>query len=121
MNVLSSVKENMFCYPGDLWNLRDNYEDDDIKIFWCICLDNSRVSYNIKEANDENINPFMHNVVKWPNMLWKSCDVNTARFLKYIWPFYNIMHERVKLYWNQVMTYKKCKSHRKMFAGAVPY
>ena len=22
--------------------------------------------------------------------------VNTARFLKYLWPFYNIMHERVK-------------------------
>ena len=27
------------------------------------------------------INPFMHNFVKWP---------------KYVWPFYNIMHERVK-------------------------
>ena len=25
----------------------------------------------------------------------KSCGV-TARFLKYVWPFYNIMHERVK-------------------------
>ena len=22
--------------------------------------------------------------------------MNTARFLKYVWPFYNIMHERVK-------------------------
>ena len=22
--------------------------------------------------------------------------MNTARFLKYAWPFYNIMHERVK-------------------------
>ena len=29
------------------------------------------------------INPFMHNVVKWLN-------------IKYVWPFYNIMHERVK-------------------------
>ena len=26
----------------------------------------------------------------------KSC-VQTARFLKYVWPFYNIMHERVNL------------------------
>ena len=26
----------------------------------------------------------------------KSCGVNTARFLKYVWPFYNIMNERVK-------------------------
>ena len=25
----------------------------------------------------------------------KSCGVNTTRFLKYVWPFYNIMHERV--------------------------
>ena len=24
------------------------------------------------------------------------CDVHTARFLKYVWPFYNIIHERVK-------------------------
>ena len=41
------------------------------------------------------INPFMHNVVKWPNILQKSCGVNTARFLMCVWPFYNIMHERV--------------------------
>ena len=38
----------------------------------------------------------MHNVVKWLNILQKSCSVNTARFFKYVWPFYNIMHERVK-------------------------
>ena len=25
----------------------------------------------------------------------KICGVNTTRFLKYVWPFYNIMHERV--------------------------
>ena len=37
----------------------------------------------------------MHNVEKWPNILEKSCGVNTARFLKYVWQFYNIMHERV--------------------------
>ena len=40
------------------------------------------------------VNPFMHNV-KWPNILLKSCGVHTARFSKYVWPFYNIMHERV--------------------------
>ena len=39
----------------------------------------------------------MHNVVKWPNILYKSYGVNTARFLKYVWPFYNIMHERVNV------------------------
>ena len=36
----------------------------------------------------------MHNAVKWPNIFLKSCGVNTARFLKYIWPFY-VMDERV--------------------------
>ena len=25
-------------------------------------------------------NPFMHNVVKWPNILLKSCGVHNARF-----------------------------------------
>ena len=38
----------------------------------------------------------MDNVVKWPNILLKSCNVHTARFLKHVWPFYNIMLERVK-------------------------
>ena len=38
----------------------------------------------------------MHNVVKWPNILQKSCGVYTARFLKYVWPFYKIMDERVR-------------------------
>ena len=43
------------------------------------------------------LNPFIHNVVKWPNILWKSSCVHTARFLKYVWPFYSIMHERVNI------------------------
>ena len=37
----------------------------------------------------------MNNVVKWLNILQKSYGVNTARLLKYVWLFYNIMHERV--------------------------
>ena len=41
-------------------------------------------------------NPFMHGVLKWPNILQKSCS---AKFLKCVWPFYN-MHERVKhVFW----------------------
>ena len=38
----------------------------------------------------------MH-VVKWPNILQISCGVYTARFLKYVWPFCNIMHEKFKI------------------------
>ena len=33
----------------------------------------------------------VENVENWPN----SCGVNTARFVKYVWPIYNIMHEKV--------------------------
>ena len=47
-------------------------------------------------SEEFNVNPFMDNAVKWPNILLKSCGVNTARLLKHVWPFYNIMHERVK-------------------------
>ena len=27
------------------------------------------------------VNSFIHNIEKWPNLLQKSCGVNTARFL----------------------------------------
>ena len=36
-------------------------------------------------------NPLYHDVEKWPNILLKSSGVNTARFLKYVWPFFNII------------------------------
>ena len=35
----------------------------------------------------------MHNVEKWPHILSKSCGVHTARFLKYVWPFFDMIHE----------------------------
>ena len=37
----------------------------------------------------------MHNVEKWSNIFEKFCRVNNARFLKYVWPFSTIRHERV--------------------------
>ena len=49
-----------------------------------------------KIDNITHVKPFMYNVVTRPNILQKSCGVHTARFLKYVWSFYNIMHERVK-------------------------
>ena len=34
---------------------------------------------------------------KWPSILQKSYGVNTARFLKQVWPFFKLLHERVRL------------------------
>ena len=50
-----------------------------------------------KVLSETLFSPSMHNVEKWPDILKKSDGVHTASFLKYIWPFFNIMHERVKI------------------------
>ena len=63
----------------------------------------SQSSCKLKADVDANIewewsvNSFMNNAVKWPSITVKSCSVHTARFLKYVRPFYNIMHKRVKI------------------------
>ena len=41
-------------------------------------------------------NPCIHNFEKWLNTLQKSCGVHTAKCLKYVWSFFNIMNERAK-------------------------
>ena len=66
------------------------------KIFWQKCLPVKFGKLFRKVILESTFNPFMHNIVKWPNILQKSCSVHTARFLKYVWPFYNIMHDTVK-------------------------
>ena len=38
----------------------------------------------------------MQNVEERPNILYKSRGVHGTRFLKYIWPFFNIINERIK-------------------------
>ena len=43
-------------------------------------------------------NPFIQNVEKWPDIHQKSWGVYTARFLKYVCPFFNIMHKRVEMH-----------------------
>ena len=58
------------------------------------------------EIGPSMFNPFMHNVVEWPNKILKSCGVHTAGSLKYVCPFYNIMHERVKEYEDRVKEIK---------------
>ena len=66
-------------------------------------ISNIRQFTNLLDINDSHdtpntsVNPFMHNVVKWPNILSNSCALHAARFLKYASPFYNIMHESVNI------------------------
>lgn len=36
---------------------------------------------------------FMYNDEKWSDILLESCGVNSVRILKYVWPFFIIMHE----------------------------
>ena len=43
------------------------------------------------------VNSFMHKGQKWLNILEKFYGDLTVRFLKYVWPFFIIMDERVKL------------------------
>ena len=61
--------------------------------------------YIRKKLGVDIVNPFMRNSGKWPNILLRSCRVNTARFLKYVWSFFNIKHERVK---NNLQYLNKC-------------
>ena len=42
-----------------------------------------------------NFNPLMHNFEKCPSILLRSCGAYTARSLKYVWPLFNNMHEKV--------------------------
>ena len=54
-----------------------------------------KLSYMATLKITPDVNPLFHNVEKWPKILLKNCGVNTARFLKYVWPFFNIMKQRV--------------------------
>ena len=38
----------------------------------------------------------MHDIEKWPNLFYKSYGVNTLRLLKFVWKYFNILHESVK-------------------------
>ena len=67
------------------------------------------------------VNPFMHNVVKWPNILQISCGENTARILKYVWPFYNIMHEGVNKVFLLIFISKKMVTNMKLAFTNVPF
>ena len=55
-----------------------------------------KTSHQVNQIVALAVNPFIH-VEKWPDILQKSCGVHIARILKYIWPLFNIMNERVKV------------------------
>ena len=72
-----------------IW-LRKNHQG-----FIRLLVKGSIIIFSWEKTGLKWVNPFTHDVLKWPNILLKSCGVHTARFLKYVWPFYNIMRERV--------------------------
>ena len=61
----------------------------------------------------------MHNVEKWPKILKKVCGVYTARVLNYVRPFFNIMHERFRLYFLNLLRANSTKwsNTLKQFVG----
>ena len=56
------------------------------------------LTMNGVQRSIQHLHLFMHNVEKWLNMLKKSCGVSTAGFLQYVWPFFNIIHEKVNMF-----------------------
>ena len=79
------------------------------KVFWWFqgvekgCIGNKWVNnifckYKLIHLLKKLFNPVTHDVKKWPNMFEIFYGVHTARFLKYVWSFFNIMHERVNLH-----------------------
>ena len=45
----------------------------------------------------------MYNHEKWPNILYKYCDVSTVKFLRYVWSSFYITHKKIKnkIFFNQ--------------------
>ena len=43
-------------------------------------------------------NSFMQNVEKWPKIIKKSCGAHSARLSRYVWPFFNVMHEKINAF-----------------------
>ena len=88
------------CFPANLLHFSEHFFLTTPQEGWLMCMYNYWLNLNLPHSLVWTFNSFMQNVEKWPNILWESCGVDTARFLKYIWPFFNIMHERV----NQFLT-----------------
>ena len=54
------------------------------------------MNVSVKDKLNDTFCPFLHNVEKRSSILQKYCSVNITRFLKYIRPFFNIIHESVR-------------------------
>ena len=62
--------------------------------FASITLVENAISGQLNQFNNHPFISFIH-VEKWPNILLKSCGVNTITFLKYVWQFFNnTLHDR---------------------------
>ena len=95
----SSTSQVLWCIVTKL--SFSGYSANDETPSWCtylIALSCTQVIrlFNSLLWNIQIINLCIYIVGIWPNILQKSCIVHNARFLKYVWPFFNIINERVK-------------------------
>ena len=61
-----------------------------------------------------SINPFMHSVEKWPNIFLKSYSLTTARFFKYVWPFFNLCMKGLHLKFQEIQKTLKLNRTKNM-------
>ena len=68
------------------------------KVFFCtfITFNSNYLSTFQKVRPTKRSVPNIFCLPSYPPFVALYCGVNTARFLKYVWPVYNIMHEMVK-------------------------
>ena len=53
------------------------------------------MNFNPIRNNPTPFNPFMNNAKQWPNTIQNFCGVNTTKFSKYIWPYFDVIRDRV--------------------------
>ena len=62
----------------------------------------------------------MPNIEKRQNITIKSCGVHIARFLEYVWPVFNIMHEVLRPTWLDWFDLQICNGLVTVTMGTMP-
>ena len=91
--LVDTKKEKQNLEPSEVEQLTIRYTRNQHNEKYCSTkyMDSTLLYFLIKQT----LTLFMHNVVKWLNLLLKSCGVHTSRFFKYVWLYFNIMLAKV--------------------------